>query len=191
MFKELIKKIKEFIEERNIGKDKIILIGLGVGLLIVGIIFNNDKEKVKKNEETPIQNEMFTEHYEEEYIEKMEKKLREILREVDGVGSVDVFISYESTAEKVVLKETPYDKSETMESDGDGGERVVVSQSFDEKVIYDSENNPYLVKTILPEITGVAVIAEGGDQPYVKEKINNIIKALFDIGVNKIAVVGK
>ena len=75
MFKELIKKIKEFIEEKNIGKDKIILIGLGVGLLIVGMLFNNDDEKVKKNEETTIQNEVFIEHYEEEYIEKIEKKL--------------------------------------------------------------------------------------------------------------------
>lgn len=191
MFNEWIEKIKLFLKEKNIGKDKLILLGLGFGLLFVGIVFNNDEEKEEERENVTSSQEVAAESYEEEYIANLEKKLKDILRGVEGVGSVDVFISYKASSEKVILKETPYEKSETMESDGDGGERVIVSEVSDEQVIYDSTDEPYLIKTILPQVTGVAVVAEGGESPVVKEKINNIIKALFDIEVNKIAVVGK
>ena len=44
------------------------------------------------------------------------------------------------------------------------------------------------MSNFMPEVEGVAIIAEGGDSPVVKEKITGIIKALFGIEINKIAV---
>ena len=62
----------------------------------------------------------------------------------------------------------------------------------DESVIYDENNNsnksPFVVSNYMPKVEGVAVIAKGGDSPLVKEKITGIIKALFGIEINKIAV---
>ena len=40
----------------------------------------------------------------------------------------------------------------------------------------------------MPEIEGVAVVADGGNSPVIKEKIINLIKALFGLEINKIMV---
>ncbi len=186
-----VNKGKEFLEEKNIGKDKLLLLGLALAMMIAGVVFSggNDKNTQKKELDTTKEENIIQK--EEAYIKEMERKLRDILCEVDGVGSVDVFISYESSYEKVVLKEYTNSKNETKENDSEGGERNILSEDKEESVVYDSEEEPYMVKTLVPKVTGVAVVAQGGDNPVTMQKINNIIKALFNIEVNKIAVVGK
>lgn len=188
---EWLKKAKSFLEEKNIGKDKLILLAFGAGLFLVGIIFSGGDDKEEKK--TDLNDKKETENVisEEVYIEEMEDKLRDLLCEVQGVGSVDVFISYEGSYEKIVLIEEDLKKDETRENDSEGGVRVITSEDTDRNVVYDKEDEPYLIRTKVPKITGVAVVAEGGNDPLIIQKINSIIKALFAIEVNKIAVVGK
>ena len=128
----------------------------------------------------------------ESYIRSMEKKLKEILCQVDGAGELYVMITVKNSSSKNVLKEKNISYEDTNEEDNSGGKRKKYTYSEDNKTVYvtDSSGNttPYVLSEMSPEIEGVAVIAEGGDKVLVKEKIINIIKALFGIDINKISV---
>lgn len=126
------------------------------------------------------------------YVEKLEKRLEDMLCSVEGAGKVKVMITLKSTSKKEILTEEPYTEKRISEDDGDGGSRDTYEKSQDYNVIFqdnaDGGTIPFVVSESSPKVEGVAVIAEGGDSPAVKEKITNIIKALFGIEINKIAV---
>ncbi|MBQ2745980.1 MAG: hypothetical protein IJF37_10270 [Lachnospiraceae bacterium] len=126
------------------------------------------------------------------YTQNLEKELESILSSVDGAGKVRVMITLKNTSTKEVLMEEPYSESNVTEHDGDGGSRDSNEKSQDYHVIYKESSDgtmiPFVVSEISPQVEGVAVVAEGGDSAVVKEKITGIIKALFGIEINKIAV---
>lgn len=126
------------------------------------------------------------------YTQNLEKELESILSSVDGAGKVRVMITLKNTSTKEVLMEEPYSESNVTEHDGDGGSRDTNEKSQDYHVIYKESSDgtmiPFVVSEISPQVEGVAVVAEGGDSAVVKEKITGIIKALFGIEINKIAV---
>lgn len=126
------------------------------------------------------------------YVDNLEKQLCEILSTVDGVGKVNVMITLKNTVTKNVLMEEPYTENIIDETDNEGGERNNSEKSWDYRVIFkensDGESVPFVISESAPDIAGVAIVAEGGDSPVVKDKITNIIKALFGIEINKIAV---
>lgn len=126
------------------------------------------------------------------YTAALEKKLGNILMSVEGAGKVQVMITLKNTSTKEVLMEEPYSESNVNEKDGDGGSRDKSDKNQDYHVIYKEDGNgtliPFVVSEYSPQVEGVAVVAQGGDSAVVKEKITGIIKALFGIEINKIAV---
>ena len=115
-----------------------------------------------------------------------------MLESMEGVGAVEVMVTIKSTKEKIVLTESPYNKSTLKESDAQGGQRESYEESKESNTVYVTNENgdtvPYVINEIMPEIEGVAIIAKGGDSSAVKEKIINVVKSLFDIDVNKISI---
>ena len=130
--------------------------------------------------------------YEDAYIKSMEDRLTEILSAVEGAGEVKVMITLKNTSTKEILKEEQYTEKSVVEEDGDGGSRDTSEKSKSYSIIYEEDGDgaatPFIISEDSPNVEGVAVVATGGDSPVVKEKITNIIKALFDIEINKIAV---
>ena len=125
------------------------------------------------------------------YTLALENKLEDILMSIEGAGKVKVMITLKNTSTKEVLMEEPYSEANVTEKDGDGGSRDTNEKSQDYHVIYkegDGTTIPFVISEHSPEVDGVAVVAEGGDSALVKEKITGIIKALFGIEINKIAV---
>ncbi len=128
----------------------------------------------------------------DKYTASLEEKLENMLMSVEGAGKVKVMITLKNTSTKEVLMEEPYSESNVTEKDGDGGSRDTNEKNQDYNVIYKEDGSgtsiPFVVSEHSPKVEGVAVVAEGGDSALVKEKITGIIKALFDIEINKIAV---
>ena len=128
----------------------------------------------------------------EKYVENLEKKLEALIEDIDGAGDVEVMITVKNTSTKEVLTESSISENKLQESDSSGGSRDSYEASKDENVVLTEEGNsvksPFVISEAAPQVEGVAVIAKGGDSPVVKEKITGIIKALFGIEINKIAV---
>ena len=58
-------------------------------------------------------------------------------------------------------------------------------------MVTDSTGNPYIVKTLQPDVEGVLVVAEGADDSIVKKNISEAVQVLFGIDVHRIKVAKK
>jgi len=130
---------------------------------------------------------------EKTYVEIMEDKLEEAIQYIEGVGLTKVIITLSSSSEIVVEKDVDMDRSSTLEKDEQGGEREMVDYKNYEGTVYatskEGNQEPYVVKTILPNVEGVVVICQGGGSKTVAKNLTDVIQALFGVGPHKIKVV--
>lgn len=127
----------------------------------------------------------------QEYTERMERRLEEALQKVAGIGRVTVMITVKSTTEKVVLKDEPTETERMVEQDSEGGSRTTVSNVAEESTILVdgmAGSEPYVMKEIYPEITGVLVIAQGSQTGTVDYDILAAVQVLFDVPAHKIKI---
>ncbi len=126
------------------------------------------------------------------YAAALEERLTQALSQVDGVGQVQVMITLKSSSELIVEKEQPVRRSSTNENDAMGGSRIVNEVTSEESVVYRSDgslNEPYVIKTLPPQVEGVLVIAQGAGSGNVSRTIVEIAQALFDVEAHKVKVV--
>lgn len=129
---------------------------------------------------------------EEDYCTYLEEKLKDTLSGMSGVGKVQVMITLKSSEELVVEKDKPVSRSSTNEQDSQGGSRINNQVDSSETTIYKtqgSDSEPYVVKTLLPEVEGVVVVAQGAGNGDVNKSITEIVQALFNVEAHKVKVV--
>ena len=185
------KKKKKKIRIKDIGIDKLVLIiAAGVVLIICSIPSGGkeNKDNTTSNIKTNTQQNVTDMTYELQ----LESKLEEILTNIEGVGNVRVMITLKSTSEKVIKEDSQFSRSDTNEEDGQGGNRQISNITSQDDSIFTTDeagnNVPYVIKEITPQIEGVAVIAQGGDNAGVAASITNTIEALFGVSTYKISV---
>lgn len=125
------------------------------------------------------------------YEQQLEMRVKNILKNVDGVGKVDVMIALYASAEKVIRSDTNSSGSLTEETDSSGGTRRSESSAYSTTTVMgDSNGNstPVIEKEVYPEISGIVISAEGGDDPKVRSEISTAMEALFGLPVHKIKV---
>ncbi len=171
---------------KKAGPEKwIILVAVGILIVVLAI---PTKEKPKEESLPVIQNE---EVESSSYEADLELKLAALLSKIDGVGAVNVMITLEESEEIVFQTDSSLESSVTEETDSDGGQRTVNSNSYSYSTVLsgDSSNGePYVIKQIYPKVAGVVVIAEGAGSAGIQTQISEAVQALFDIPVHKIKV---
>lgn len=179
----------EFV--KKIGKDKLIIMIIAGVVLVAATVWENGENNTGQQENSSEIQAEASENI-DKYIKNQEKKLREVLCQIEGAGDVYVMITLKTGASKNILVEKDLSYEDTSEIDSAGGSRNIYTYSEDNQTVYVTDSSgkttPYVLSEKSPEIEGVAVISEGGDNAVVKEKIINVIKALFGIDINKISV---
>lgn len=107
-----------------------------------------------------------------------EKRLEDILSNVKGVGMVKVMIEYSEGPETVIAE------NHTKESNFLSGN----NQTKEQYEAALSNNNPIILKEIKPKVKGVVIVAQGGENVEIKDKLINAVMSLLDIDANKIEV---
>lgn len=189
-----VNQILEKTKKKKWGKEEwIILILVGVFLLIV-FLPNSDTKKNQKTENA--QSEVVTEQKENgfpSYKEQMEKQLVETLKSIDGIDSVKAMITFKTSEEEVILRESKHTQETTVEEDSQGGIREIQSESVDETVCYgeaEGENTgPYVTYTIAPKVEGVLVVVGGNKASLLRTQIVKAVQALFDVESHKVVVI--
>lgn len=184
-------KLNRWIQNvKNLKKDQIcILLLIGVLLMVISIPTKKNVNETEKSEERKESTEIQTDEY--AYAEQLESQLESILTEVEGVGTVSVMVTLQSSAEQIVEKDIREEAEELAETDSQGGNRDTKNTVREEETIYkdgDSQS-PYVRKALMPRVEGVLVVAEGGNQPVVVKNITEVIQALFGIESHKIKIV--
>lgn len=179
---------------KKIGRDKLILMIIAGVVLVLCTVWEQSgrDEENKAGDASSYERSAPADGYMDEYIKQQEKRLKEILKRIDGVGDVYVMITLKEGSGKNVLTDGNVSYEDTSEDDGTGGSRKIYTYSEDKKTVYVTDSSgrtePYILSETAPQIEGVAVIAEGAESVKIKEKIINVIKALFGIEINKISV---
>lgn len=164
-----------------LAKDRKILIP--VVLAVIAILFLvltefTEKDEKKYDTETTVST--------EEYAENLEERLTKLISSVDGAGETVVMVTLEAGEENIYAREIKTDE----ETDG-----VKTSNKYEYEYIVmkngSATESGMLLKVIEPDIRGVAVVCDGGDNAAVRENIINTVSAVLDIKTNKISVCKK
>lgn len=145
---------------------------LGMILILCSELFEGDKKTEKQSE-----NLKASESY-ETYGKDIENRLKEMVEKIEGVGKAEVMVTIKGTEEYVYAQQ---EKVKNGEKDFSSENEYVIIGS-------NGEKQALLKKVINPEISGVAIICEGGDSNIVKERIYNAVSAMFDLSSQKIYV---
>lgn len=183
-----------FVKLSKEKKDQIAIIFLlGIFFLLIATPISSFSSKnERKNSETT---ELFKEEKQEnmendEYIEQLENKLEQTIEGMEGAGKVQVMITLEASGEKILDKNQPYESSsEVVKEEGKESEQSTI-QSDSETVLIDVDGNtsPIIVQERYPEIEGVVVVCEGGDNTAISLRIKEAVQALFSVDTHKIVV---
>lgn len=199
--------LKEFLREKKWKKMKkdqwLILFLAGVLLLVVAMPAGKSSSKTEKqqNAQTEIAQVNGIGSGENDYEKTLETRLAQILEGMDGVGNVQVMITFQDQGESVVEKDVTMRQDAgtgssgqastdgTTESSGMGksgsresSESTVFAQS-------DGDETPFVNKEILPKIDGVLIVAEGGADASIRKNISEAVEALFGLDAHKIKIV--
>lgn len=186
--------------ENKLPKKNQLLIVFLVGILLLVLVIPVSPSKEKEGENgryVERQTERGTEYTETagtmaEYEEYLEKRVASALEYVEGVGKAEVIITLKSSSQKIVEKDQASDSRTTDETDSSGGTRTEEIRSSDRTSVYEETSDglrmPYVSKEMMPEIAGVVVIAQGGDEAVVVQNITEAIQALFGVEAHKIKI---
>lgn len=179
--------LQSLLEKLKKKENLVVVILIGVLLMVISI--PTEQNSMQKER---VSDEIENKERQSEGVEHLERRLEKILEKTEGVGKVKVMITLKSGREKILEKDVETTENINEESDGQGVERKSKDYSKrEETVTYSAgsgNSQPYVVKEMEPEIEGVLVIAEGGNQPVVVKNISDAILALFPVEAHKIKV---
>ncbi|EOU1464329.1 stage III sporulation protein AG [Clostridium perfringens] len=190
-------KMSKILKQKNITNLIILLLLVIMFYLVVSYFtgVNNITKSEKTNLEKVSKEDMNSNSQEDSevlsYQEKQEKDLERILGKINGVGSVDVVINFQSSEVKVPAVDNSSQKSTTEETDSEGGTRVNSQETDGDKIVMSNSSNgsePVILKTEKPEVLGVMVVAEGAEDSKIKYEITKAISSLYNISVDKVNV---
>ena len=167
-FKSLYQKIK---------KVKHIEIYLAVGLaLILAIIYFSSLPKNSSNDATQNDNLSINYSSSQEYVDYLENKLENVLARVEGAGEVNVIVTLNKGFEYIFVTE------EEIRTTSNG-----TTITTNNVVMVDGE--PVLQEEIYPQISGIVVVTEGGDDVNVKLNMLSILQTITELNTSKINII--
>lgn len=168
----------------RIKKDKKLLLLLAAGILGMLLLLATELFPAEANEA-----ERHTESAEQAadsrqtYISEIEGKLEEMISAISGAGRTKVMVTLENSEESVWATQG----NQTRESES-GGERYSAEDEYVLIQSSSSEEGGLLLKIIQPKIRGVAIVCDGADNVYVREKITSTVASVLDVSTAKISI---
>ncbi len=171
-FEEKIKKVSEFLEDRDRKRKLIVITGI-IGVLL--ILLSEINLPFSKEAESSYSS--FDGDY-SAYVNSLNDELTDIISSIKGVGECRVMITLKNTNEKVYAQNSNNSFSDSSNSKNN------------EYVFYESNSGdaPILLKENFPDIEGVAVVCSGGDDYAVRESVIRCVCALFNISTSRVSV---
>lgn len=106
-----------------------------------------------------------------EYQAQLESRLEKLISQMEGAGKTTVMVTLESSEEMIYAMDTQSGQMQEQQT------HVLL------------EDGTALTETVYqPQIRGVAVLCEGGDDTRVVARITEIVSALLDVPSNRICV---
>lgn len=194
---EVLQQLKKINGET---KEKIIILFLlGVFLFLIATPVDKMANHNKKAEKGRVETEKIstenavlpTENIKKDaYIEMLENKLEKTIGGMEGAGKVLVMVTLKDGGELILDKNLPYENQvEKSTEEGKVTEKNVMKSDQETVLVEEGgTSSPIIVQQLTPQIAGVVVVCEGGDDSELALHIKEAVMALFSIDANKIVV---
>ena len=168
-----MQKYIDFLKER-IGKEKLLKIAFisgiaGMMIILVSDFFPFEKPAGEKNGYIDISS----------YKNELQEEVEGMLEKIDGVGRVEVMITFSGTEEYIFAEEIKASKSDKFNSQMQN-EFVLIEKNGEKEALISKVNNP--------EISGVVVVCDGGDSDKVCESVYRTVSTVLGIPTKNIYV---
>lgn len=163
-------------DKKRAGQLVIVLGLLGMVLILVSELFPGTGADTQTNTDetqsaTGVTSATATTSTEALYRAELEMQLTALIEQMDGAGQTAVMITLVSSEEVIYAQDV--NTSDT--------------QSSQSHVLLE-DGSALAETTLTPEVCGVAVLCQGGDDIIVVAKITNLVTALFDISSTRVSV---
>ena len=198
-FKFLLEKKENEPSKKKVENLVVFIIILIITLITINVIWNgddksNDTQKLdpnKKLAQQAIQRNGNSQEVSAEIEDKLVIDLENILSKINGVGKVQVMVTYGETSKIQPVYNEESTEEKTEEKDTQGGTRKVTQTDSRKEVIYeekDGEKTLVTQSTISPKIEGAIITAEGANDATVKTNIIQAVEAVTGLATHKIQV---
>ena len=175
----------------------VFLIILIITIIVINVIWNGDNKEDTKTTDDNKKLATKEENYQEDIAkndiseDSLSNNLESILTNIDGVGKVQVMITYSETSKIIPIYNEESTEENTEETDSEGGTRKVTQTDTKKEVIYeekDGEKELITQSTTSPKIEGAIITAEGAGSAEVKTNIIQAVEAVTGLATHKIQV---
>ncbi|MDE7231146.1 MAG: hypothetical protein K2N56_11755 [Oscillospiraceae bacterium] len=114
----------------------------------------------------------------------LERRLERLLSEIEGVGSVSVMVTVDTSSRLIYDRNVKTEGSQQSSSDN-------FSESFEkqtEVVLAGSSKDPLQIGTVQPQVRGAAVVCSGASDPVIRERVANTVAKALNIGISRVYV---
>lgn len=125
----------------------------------------------------------------EEYKNELEQSIAGIVKSITGGGSVNVVVTLESGLKYSYADINEGASANKTESNSESSSSEL-KQTYITVKTSDGGEQALLVTTQMPEVRGVAIVCEGGDDEALNEIITNAVTAALDIAHTRVYVAG-
>lgn len=194
MFKEKMGNLKNSLiksekkdNKKNIENLVVLAIVLIVTIIAINYIWKGGNKKNKSDNNKMLAEVNIIEETETSSNNDLEQKLKKILSNINGVGEVEVLITYSQTSIINPVYNEDLGESITEEEDTSGGKRTI-STTNNKKEVVCSDNKVITQSVTSPQIQGAVIIAKGASDAKVKSNIIQAVEAATGLSTYKIQV---
>ena len=201
MFKDKLKKIlipkEEQPNKKKLENLVVFLIILIITIIVINVIWNDDETNTDKGNIVDSNKRLAETEYEantqtQQILEdELESKLENILSKIDGVGNVEVLITYSETSQVQPVYNEESTEENTEETDSAGGTRKITQTDTRKEVVYEEQDGTQTLviqSTTSPKIEGAIITAVGANNSTVKTNIIQAVEAATGLATHKIQV---
>lgn len=155
-----------------------------IGIVGIALIFLSSLGTSKSD--TPATAEDFSV---EEYKESLEKDIEKLVKSISGSRKVTVVITLESGI-NYQYADTVEEAGETKNQIDESTEKNELKQGYITVKNADGSEQAILIAKQMPEIRGVAIVCEGGDNAAINQKIQNAVTSALNITSKRVYIAG-
>ncbi len=172
---------------KNLTKNPKLLVILGICgivLILISSLFPSGSNKSKKTDKSDDKT-----YTVDEYRNRLESDVKSIVEGITGVKNPTVVITLESGIRYCYASADETDTSSSMSEKNDQSSESK-KQSYITVKNSDGGEQALIVTEIMPEVRGVAIICNGGNDIVTQEKIKNAETAALNITSKRVYISG-
>ena len=174
-------RLSGLFKDEKIKKLIIVLGAAGIALIFISNFFAHGSREDNSSEQSNVQSGVVEGL--SEYKESVEKSLRDIISKIEGAGRTEVFLTLDNGNENIYA----VNRTENSEEKDENTDSSTKSEYFTVRNSDGSEDG-MLLKIHQPDVRGVVVVCDGGDEAITKERVLEAVTKSLNISSAKVCI---